>query len=499
MKKTLLLIAGVVAHLAAIAQTDELTVTLTEAGQLPELVGDANKMQVKSLTVVGDINGTDIAYIREMAQGTMNYMTWQRTANLQVLDLSGANLVEGGSAYSMSWPYPEVETGVIGEDMFYNCVSLIELRLPKNITRICKRGINNNTLLAELTLPEGLQVIEQWGIYWSPSLTSLDLPSTLEQIESFAFYGCAIEEITLTSNNLQFESSSFSGLSSLKNFHVNADNQSYASVDGVLYTKDLSVLMLYPGGRADATYEMPSQTKEIGDYGFYVCTSLVNVVMPEGLERIGDYAFDGDTSLGNLQFPSTLKSVGRYAFVACRNMTEADFSGTQLETVDENAFFGVQSLAVVKLSPTLKRVGASAFTGNSYKELDLPATLEYIGESGFLNEYLEVVRAHGMTPAVCEGDVFGQSYRATLLNKDRICPLYVPVGATEAYEEADGFKFFYTVIEDESLTTGIERAATADAHSSVWFSLDGKRTVTPRKGFAIERKADGSVRKYIVK
>ena len=47
------------------------------------------------------------------------------------------------------------------------------------------------------------------------------------------------------------------------------DNEKYVDIDGVVYTKDLSVIYEYPAGRKDASYIIDSNVTTIGQYAFY--------------------------------------------------------------------------------------------------------------------------------------------------------------------------------------------------------------------------------------
>lgn len=74
--------------------TKQITVTLLQAGTLPDQISDAEKYQITDLKVVGDINGTDLRLIRDMAGRDANGD--ETAGKLAILDMSEANIVEGG-------------------------------------------------------------------------------------------------------------------------------------------------------------------------------------------------------------------------------------------------------------------------------------------------------------------------------------------------------------------------------------------------------------------
>lgn len=51
----------------------------------------------------------------------------------------------------------------------------------------------------------------------------------------------------------------------LKAINVSSENVNYASIDGVLYTKDMSRILIYPQGKTSETYTLP---KEVGEFHF---------------------------------------------------------------------------------------------------------------------------------------------------------------------------------------------------------------------------------------
>ena len=95
--------------------TKQITIKLDEAGTLPDKIGSTKKNQITNLKIIGEINGTDLRMIREMAGRNK----WDTMTNgmLSVLDLSDAKIVEGGDYYFNTGHY------------YQYCVKLIFNRL----------------------------------------------------------------------------------------------------------------------------------------------------------------------------------------------------------------------------------------------------------------------------------------------------------------------------------------------------------------------------------
>ena len=77
--------------------TQQTTIKLDKAGTLPDRIGESQKYLITNLKIVGEVNGTDLKFIREMAG--CDYNTERTDGKLSILDLSDAKIVEGGSAY----------------------------------------------------------------------------------------------------------------------------------------------------------------------------------------------------------------------------------------------------------------------------------------------------------------------------------------------------------------------------------------------------------------
>ena len=113
----------------------QITLKLTEAGTLPNKIGIGEKILVTNLKIIGEINGTDLRFIREMAGSDVKGNS--TSGNLSVLDLSEAKFVAGGDYY-----YKDYEDGcytsndIIGKYAFRDCKSLTSVIIPSSVTEI---------------------------------------------------------------------------------------------------------------------------------------------------------------------------------------------------------------------------------------------------------------------------------------------------------------------------------------------------------------------------
>ena len=66
-------------------------------------------------------------------------------------------------------------------------------------------------------------------------------------------------------------------LDSLKEINVVGDNSAFASMQGVLFTKDLKVLVKYPSGRTETEFSLPEETEYIAEGAFSMFYSNIDL------------------------------------------------------------------------------------------------------------------------------------------------------------------------------------------------------------------------------
>ena len=94
---------------------------------------------------------------------------------------------------------------------------------------------------------------------------------------------------------------------------------------------------------ADKFNDLP--VKHIKDNAFYICTSLMSVIIPASITSIGDSAFYNCDSLGSVTFGknSQLISMASYSFYDCDMLTSIVIPA-DVTSIGEYAFFGCDLL-----------------------------------------------------------------------------------------------------------------------------------------------------------
>ena len=179
--------------------TKQITIHLEKAGTLPDRIGSSKKYKITNLKIIGEINGTDLRMIREMA-GSISYGN-STDGKLSVLDLSEAKIVEGGDSYYTDYDNNNnyyTSNDVIGRMAFFGCSGLMSLNLPAGITEIDYGAFALCSGLTSLTLPAGITSIGNWAFANCSGLTSIYVyAEKVPKIGSNTFEGVDAKKCTL--------------------------------------------------------------------------------------------------------------------------------------------------------------------------------------------------------------------------------------------------------------------------------------------------------------
>jgi len=192
-------------------------------------------------------------------------------------------------------------TKYIGNAATVNIPSHIEGLL---VTTIGKTAFFDCDSLASVTIPSSVMSIGETAFYDCDSLTNITIPSSVTSIGERAFFRCY----------------------HLTNIIVDNRNPAYASIDGVLFDKNIRTLITYPSGKNQRTYIIPSSVMTIGLFAFYDCDNLTSVTIPSSVTSIGEGAFHSSNNLTNITIPSSVTSLGRWVFSECNNLTSVTLS-----------------------------------------------------------------------------------------------------------------------------------------------------------------------------
>ena len=191
--------------------------------------------------------------------------------------------------------------------------------------------------------------------------------------------------------------------SAAKAFNLKEDTNFQTDVDGVLFNKDGTTLIAYPGGSAVRDeYTVPSTVTAIAYGAFVGCPikkltigSNVTTVLPSWsfnggvLEELdvncpfGNSTFARITTLKKVTLGDSITEIPQMAFLECKELQTVSIP-SGLRKIDTQAFFGCSSLQDVTLPASLTEIGYQAFRDcDALTSITFPDSLTKIGIDAF--------------------------------------------------------------------------------------------------------------------
>ena len=289
--------------------TQQITIKLDKAGTLPNKIGSTRKYQLTNLKIIGEINGTDLRMIREMAG--RDYKGNETSGKLSILDLSEAKIVKGGDYYyynnkGSNKLYYTSEYH-LGDCAFINCAELTSITIPSSVTEIDEEVFAGCSGLTSLPISSSVTKIGKRAFEGCTGLTSVTIPSSVTEIGYSAFKSCTgLTSVTIPSSVTEIGADAFKGCTGLTSVTI------------------------------------PSSVTIIDQFAFYGCSGLTSVNIPSSVTKIGYQAFRGCSGLTSVTIPSSVKYLGGDVFNYCSRLTsvyvswQSPISGAGFYRIDKS-------------------------------------------------------------------------------------------------------------------------------------------------------------------
>ena len=251
----------------------------------------------------------------------------------------------------------------IGLEAFMSCASLKTLKLGNGLKRIGDIAFCGCNQLEEVVFPDSLEVIGGGSFTECSALKTVKLGKNVSKIGETAFYGCGkLDEIT-----------------------VDEGNGSFVSIDGVLYTKDVTEIVWCPASKTGI--DIPESVTVIGDGAFAGCGQIKDFAIPKNVTRIGATAFMEFNTLTDLVIPDGVEYIGRTAFSHISTLKTVKI-GSGLKSISTGLFIGCKSLAELTVPEGVTEIEKGAFKDcSSLKTITIPGSVTRMGDDVFGNCY----------------------------------------------------------------------------------------------------------------
>ena len=244
-----------------------------------------------------------------------------------------------------------IDRGVtsIGDYAFCNMYNLVSVNISETILYIGEGAFRVCTGLHSIILHDKVYFIGAEAFCKCDLLEFVALPLYLKTIGDMAFASCrCLVEVCFGLIIKYIGNDLFLFCESLQNIIVNKENPYFAHVNGVLFTKNLQTLLIYPCGRNDSYYipnsvisiyprafyeskilsvTMGNNVLEIGEWVFSYCVLMNNIQLSDQIQSIPSYAFYNCHSLKSITLSCNVKSIGEYGFATCISLKNVTFLG----------------------------------------------------------------------------------------------------------------------------------------------------------------------------
>jgi hypothetical protein len=355
-------------------------------------------------------------------------MSWDLTDG--VLTISGTGPMPDYNYPKAPWDAEKasirkviIEEGIthIGNSAFSHCENLTSVTIPNTVTSIGEFAFESCTKLTSVSWGNNVTTIKLGAFLGCHSLTSITLPSSLTTIELKAFGESGLTSIIIPASVTTMDPSAFILTKNLSSYEVEAENQTYSSLDGVLFNKIQDTLISFPAGKPVSAYIIPNTVQTIGNSAFENCIGLVSISIPESVTDIEPWAFSGCTGLSSLTIP-----------MGVENIKSGTFNNTGLTSI-------IIPNAVISIGP-------NAFSKNhALTSVVIPNSVINIRNFAFGGcDALISISVSWTNPAdiTYENDIFIDVDVSKIL-------LYVPIGTETAYQNHDIWKDFI-ILDDAS-------------------------------------------------
>ena len=144
--------------------------------------------------------------------------------------------------------------------------------------------------------------------------TNITLPSTITFIGDSVFNSLPnIINVTIPKNVESIGLYVFAGSDNINEIIVDSENKALCTQNGILYTKNMTIIINYPPGKKGDKYEGLSTLERFENYSFYYTKQVKTIVVPERVRFIGEGAF-ARSNIKEIYFKGDPPILGEYVF-----------------------------------------------------------------------------------------------------------------------------------------------------------------------------------------
>ena len=246
--------------------------------------------------------------------------------------------------------------------------------IPSRVETIGRLAFYESQSLKRITIPGSVKVINFSAFNNCQSLESVEISEGVEAIIKTAFTNCrALKMIFIPSSVNHIDERAFNRCASLCQISVDENNHNYKSIDGNLFSKDETLLIIYAIGKQEDSFKIPTHVENICEYAFYGCQSIKKITIPSSVRHIAPTAFHECKSLYQINVDESNKNYKsidgnlyskdekKLVLYAIGKQEDSFKIPTHVENICEYAFYGCQSIKKITISCSVRYIDVLAF------------------------------------------------------------------------------------------------------------------------------------------
>lgn len=281
----------------------------------------------------------------------VDYFAWQLNEAEDVV-ITGFNSLCSDADITVPEEIEGRKVVAIGDKAFFKCGNLRSVRIPSTVESISKYAFQGVYSLEEIVVAEDNAYYSSMdGALYNKDKSYLQyvpedyegmfvIPGTVRDVFLNAFDFCnKIESVYISSDAILIKPgfyaddsvNVFSYCNGLKEIIVEEGHSEYKSVNGVLYSKDGTELLIMPLGYDAKQYVMSDGVTRIASDCFRHCKMVEHIIFPDSLQRINKGAFNECESLRQLTITEKVVMIDKDAFAGCDNLQHIEANGYETE------------------------------------------------------------------------------------------------------------------------------------------------------------------------